>query len=338
LALAVEAGRVLFGRNCHTVLPGRVYRCAQLSGAALERTIHTLGIRSVVNLRGCCAAFPWYLAECRATHRADVAQEDICLSASRLPSVHEVRRLVEVFDRAEYPLLVHCRRGADRTGLACAVVLLLHTDASFAQARRQLGVRYGHFPLGRRAHLDRFFDLYADWLHSQGLPHSPAAFRRWLTRDYCPGECRGTLEPLDFPARVPAGEPSALRVRVHNTGTKPWRFRPDTSAGIHVGFTLWDPAGRVRAVGRSGLFDAEVVPGKSLDLQVLLPALKQPGRYSLLVDLVDEQHGWFYQAGSEPLERDIVVVRGQESGGRGQEAGVRDQPLGTRYSVLGTRY
>src|SRR5262249_32659463 len=100
LAVAAEASRVMLGHNFHAVIPGRVYRCAQLSGGALRQVIRARGIRTVINLRGCCDPFPWYLEECRATHDLDVAQEDICFSAGRLPAVHELRRLVEVLDRS----------------------------------------------------------------------------------------------------------------------------------------------------------------------------------------------------------------------------------------------
>jgi len=59
--------------------------------------------------------------------------------------------------------------------------------------------------------------------------------------------------------------------------------------------------------GRSGLFDAEVLPGESIDITVIVPPFRAPGTYRILIDMVDEQQCWFYQAGSEPLEREIVV-------------------------------
>jgi hypothetical protein len=269
--------------------------------------VHAHDIRSVVNLRGCCDPAPQYLEECRATHRLGIAQYDICLSAGRLPSVHEMRRFVEVLDRADSPLLLHCKRGADRTGLASAVTLLLQTDASLTQARHQLGLRYGHLALGRPAYLDQFLDLYTAWLGQQEQHHAPALFRRWLLNDYCPGACRCTVEPLAFPAWIPHGGPTALRVRAHNTGIQSWRLRPGSNAGIHVGFVLWDPQGNCVVYDRSGLFDAEVAPGQSIDLTLALPALHQPGRYRLLVDMRDEQHCWFHQTGSEPLEGELEV-------------------------------
>jgi hypothetical protein len=302
-----EAGYVMFGRNFHVVLPGRVFRCAQLTAAGLEQTVRDHGIRTVVNLRGCGVNLPWYMAECRATHRLNISQEDISLSASRLPSVHEIHQLVGALDGSDYPILLHCRQGADRTGLASFVVLLLEPGSDLATARRQLGLRYGHVRLQRAGHLDRFCDLYTEWLADQGLGHSAAVFRQWLDHGYCPGECRSALEALELPTRLRRGEPARARVRVHNTSLKPWHFRPENNAGIHLIFQVKDAQERGVTSGRAGLFEAKVRPGASLDLVLVIPGIKIPGRYRLLVDMVDEQHCWFYQVGSEPLEAELEV-------------------------------
>ena len=122
-------------------------------------------IRTVVNLCGCCDPLPWYLEESRTTCRLDICQEDLGFSACRLPSVQAVRRLIEVLDHCDYPILIHCHRGIDRTGMASTVALLLHTDGSLAEARGQLGLRYGHMAAGKFGNVDRFFDLYQEWLH-----------------------------------------------------------------------------------------------------------------------------------------------------------------------------
>src|SRR5262245_43374218 len=90
LAGGAETGRVLLGRNLHTIGPGQVYRCAQPSPECLAHAVERLGIRTVINLRGCCNPFDWYLAESRATQALSICQEDVCLSAGRLPSVPEV--------------------------------------------------------------------------------------------------------------------------------------------------------------------------------------------------------------------------------------------------------
>src|SRR5438132_321219 len=99
MPVAVEAYRVFLGSNCHTLIPGKVYRSAQPSSRDLERMIRSKGIRTVINLRGCSDPCPWYLEECRVTHRCNVALEDVGFSAGRYPSAHEFRRLVEILDR-----------------------------------------------------------------------------------------------------------------------------------------------------------------------------------------------------------------------------------------------
>jgi hypothetical protein len=305
IGAGVEAARVLLGDNFHALLPGQVYRCAQRTGPELEWLIRSHGIRTVINLRGCGAPSPWYMDECRATLRCDVSQEDICLSAGRLPPADGVRRLIEVLDRTAYPILLHCRRGADRTGLASGIVLLLQTDVDLEGAWGQLGLRYGHFPFGRPACLHRFFALYRGWLEQMGLKHTAAHFRRWAVEGYCAGECRCRIEALEVPASLPVGKPFGLRFRMTNTSIGSWRLQPETNAGVHARALLWDNDDRQLTTVRAGLFHEVVPPGRTIDLTMAFPALKRPGRYRILVDMVDEKQCWFYQTGSEPWEMEL---------------------------------
>ena len=309
LVLLAQALYVLVGWNFHTVIPGRVYRAAQPDARALGWYVRRHGVRTVINLNGCCDPKPQYLDECRATHRLDVSQEDIGMSAGRLPAVPALRHLLEVLDHAEYPVLIHCHRGIDRTGLASALALLLFTDATPDAARRELGLVRGHLAFGRTGNIDRFFDLYEAWLAGQGLGHSPAALRYYVRHDYCPGECRARLELLGArrPLRLPRRRPTSVVVRCTNTSALPWHFQPCGTAGIHASFVLTDPQDQCAGIGRAGLFHATVPPGASIDLTLSLPPLRRPGRYRLRVDMVDEQHAYFLQEGSEPLVCELEV-------------------------------
>jgi Tyrosine phosphatase family len=307
LGLGYQLYYRLIGSNLHTVEPGRVYRCAQLDGATLAKVIRQYDIRTVVNLRGVCDPWPWYWGESRTTHALGINQEDVGMSAGRMPSVNEMHRLVEIIDRAEPPLLLHCRRGADRTGLASAIVRLLLSDDDLATARKQLGLRYAHIALGRPAYLDRFFDSYSDWLKAAGASHSPALFRRWLANDYRPDECWAQLELVQAPTKLHVGMPASLSVRCTNASMKPWQFRAGTTAGVHARFVLRDPDEVFLTSARAGLFNANVASGEHIDLKLVIPPLARAGRYSLFVDMVDEQHGWFFQMGSEPLLVDLDV-------------------------------
>src|SRR5262245_50969558 len=113
LACVVEIGRMTMDRNRHVVIPGRVYRSAQLTPAQLERVVLEHDIKTVVNLRGRPFS-DWYPAQSETTQGLGVSQEDVTTSANRLPAPGEVRRLIEVFDQSEHPILIHCQRSEER--------------------------------------------------------------------------------------------------------------------------------------------------------------------------------------------------------------------------------
>jgi hypothetical protein len=310
VAFVLEAGNVLLGANFHTVIPGAVYRCSQPTADRLASMVHKYGIRTVINLRGCCDPEPEYLQECRATFGLDISQEDVGFSSGKLPPVPAVRELVRVLDGSEKPVILHCHKGVDRTGWASALALLLYTDTTPQQARRQLGWRFFHLPYGRTGNMDRFFDLYSEWLAANDLRHSRDTFRRWLERDYCAGECQCSIKLLDpqhDPLPAPRDRPFAVRVRCTNTSVRPWQFRPGNNAGIHAGWMLHDSAGQLVLCGRAGLFERTVPPGDSVDLTLALPSLSSAGRYRLCVDMEDERHARFFQEGSEPLFVELEV-------------------------------
>jgi hypothetical protein len=332
--LLFETGRVLLGPNFHVVVPGLVFRGAQPGPAELAELANRYHIRTIVNLRGSTDPVDWYLDELRTTAKFDMSQEDLCFSAGRLPSTSELKRLVEVFDHAEYPIFLHCRRGADRTGLASAIYMLLKTPASCREARHQLGLRFGHVALGRTANLDCFLDFYEEWLRERQFEHTPQRFRRWLLEDYRNGGLSYRIEKFvceTGPLR--AGQPCRFRAMIRNIGQQTWHFRPGTTAGTKLGFILRNSEGKVARTGFSGYRDADVHPGETIDLVVVIAqiggtdrdalqremsegsqALKgkvghlpASGRYRLLVDLVDPNQGWFFQMGSEPLEQELMI-------------------------------
>lgn len=289
VAVGYEAWRVYGGTNDHEVIPGRVYRSAQMSEGELTRFAERHGIRTVLNLRGTAPwDDQWYQPECRATIAAGISQEDVTLSAQTLPFPSELRKVVEVLDRTEYPVLFHCNKGADRTGLVAAVALLLYTDATLDEARRQLWPRYGHWPVARTIAIDQFFDLYQAKLAAGGEGHTPERFRRWVLTEYVPGPARSRLSWVTPPTAVmPAHSAVTLRVRCENLSDTPWRMTPGKYAGVHVSYAVYGEGGTEPvADGRSGLRFETVPPGGSTEVAIpvkMLPA----GRYRVVAEMHD---------------------------------------------------
>jgi len=304
--LLIETLRVTAFSNFHSVLGDRVFRSAQLSEQQVIDRAEKHGIRTIINLRGTCTDFEWYKSECRGTHACNISQEDITLSSGRLPPPQEIHRLVEVLDNTEYPILLHCRRGADRTGLAATLVHLLYSDATVSEARRQHGIRYGHMPVSITANIDRFFDLYEEWLDRLNIDHSRDVFRQWVMKEYCPGACRGRLVLLD-PPTLKYATGSGLRVRAHNDSIETWHLKPGQRTGVHVRFMITHESGNYAHIGYAGFFRADVKPNDSIELLLPIPPLPVPGKYFFTADLFDEDEMAFAQLGGKPLMQNLEV-------------------------------
>lgn len=296
-ACLTEIGRMAFFRNIHTVIPGRVYRSAQLKPDELRKMVDRHGIRTVINMRG--RPFDaWYPVQVRTTQSLGISQEDIVSSANALPAAGEVRRLIEVFDSTEHPILIHCRQGADRTGLASAIYLMLYTDADYQTARLQCMPRFGHFPIHTAVAMDDFFDQYEAWLKSRGVSHSTGHFRQWATTVYAPRNGTAQLSLIQAPSQIDSG-PVTFRVRAYNNSPEPWHLKAGTAAGVHLVFMVHNQDFLEVYRGRAGLIDRIVQPGESIDLDVPVPQLP-PGKYVLTVDL-SKRNIDFVKYGSEPL-------------------------------------
>jgi len=149
LAILSGAGFVIHlaaRHNFHSVSDGRVYRSGQMSGDSLEETIRSVGIKTVVNLRGDHADSDWYRDEIDTAQRMGVRHFDFDLSASEVVSDAEMERILATIDHAAKPVLIHCKNGADRSGLVGALYLYGLERESASSASRQLAISWGHFP------------------------------------------------------------------------------------------------------------------------------------------------------------------------------------------------
>lgn len=304
---------VFAGPNRHAVIAGKIYRSSQPSGSQIASQVKAKGIRTVLNLRGFCAGVDWYESEQRAIRDAGANLEDVTMSAKCLPAPGELRRIIDVFDHAEYPILIHCKEGKDRTGLAAATALLLYTDATVTVARRELGAHLGHLPVGRTVAMDDFFDRYERWLANRNGSHTPARYRDWALNHYIPGVGRAEIAFQSTPTKsVVRGQSLALPVRVTNRSEDEWEFKPGATSAIHLGYLLVRDGTPVYE-SQAGMFRRTVKPGESIDLNVALPPLRVPGEYLLRLEMKDfrgagipDRASAFSKFGDDPVD---VVFR-----------------------------
>jgi len=310
LLLSLKCFYIFAGGNFYEVIPGKFYRCSQLGASRLESVIKKNNIKTVVNLRGCCDTVPWYMNQVQAINNCNISQEDLSFSAGRLPSTKTINQLVDVIDQSEKPMLFHCHKGIDRTGMAVVMSELLQTDISLDESLRQLSPYYGHLNIGRTAHIDEFFVLYKDWLAKNATAHTSDRFREWVKKYYVPGDCAAQLQLIESGGEtlhLEKGRSKLLKVRAQNTSIREWFMKPGTNAGIKVKWMLLADDRRVLASGFAGNFQAVVKPGEGIDIAVVIPSLMECGSCLLRMDMYDPQHAAFHQAGSEILEAKVIV-------------------------------
>lgn len=137
---------LLFRNNLHEVSAGRFYRSGEMSHKDLQQTIKELGIKTVIDLR-------WASDEPEADglQEKDVVQGagadyyHLRFKSSALPKTERVDRLLELYDSASEPILVHCSSGTHRTGMASAIWVNQRLGLGEEAMREQMSIKYGFF-------------------------------------------------------------------------------------------------------------------------------------------------------------------------------------------------
>jgi protein tyrosine phosphatase (PTP) superfamily phosphohydrolase (DUF442 family) len=204
--------------NFQVVQAGRVFRSGQMRSSDLARQIHRDAIRTVLNLRGAHPEEAWYRAERSAALAVGATQIDMALSSCEWMSRDQLQMLVRVLDTCEYPVLIHCWRGSERTGLVSALTELLRPGGTLDDARGQFALRYLFVRIGDGALMLDHLERYAAWLDDRGQTHTPERLRQWVAAGYRPGRPGREQWPFDpFPLVVisrPAPVPRVLADRL----------------------------------------------------------------------------------------------------------------------------
>ena len=113
-ALGNEAGRSL---PCAVVEPGVLYRSGQLGVGELLDLIGRIGLKTIVNARGEQHDSNWYRREAEFARLNGIKLVDLDVHIARGPTLEQSEQFMAlVRDPNNYPILVHCKFGVNRTG------------------------------------------------------------------------------------------------------------------------------------------------------------------------------------------------------------------------------
>jgi protein tyrosine/serine phosphatase len=160
------------------------------------RALARQGLRTIVNLRGprLCGS---YWLERETCERKGITLIDFHIRSRAAPTREQVRAAVELFERIEYPMLLHCKSGADRAGLMSVLFRYLKEGVPLDEAKSELSLRYGHFRQADTGILDYFFERYLEDNRRRPMP-----FLEWVDTVYDPADLKRAFRSRGWANRL----------------------------------------------------------------------------------------------------------------------------------------
>ena len=302
-ALSLYVHQRWIAANFHVVVAGDLYRSAAPSASQLGDWIRQYDLRTVVNLRDDRA----FDAEAQRVRDAGLNYLHLPFSDRVLPERLEFLALVDTLARIPGPLLIHCRAGADRTGLASAIAAMSRHDWDVERALRQLGARFLHFHSSKNA-VEGVLLRYREYCRSRDQDCGGyAEFRAWLQQHYSHGPY---LIAIEAPQRVEAlaNTLHPVPLRIHNrtdfaipASNSRRQFRIAAYAGSAA-----DLVPDREYPPRLALSEA-IPPHGVAEIEMPIWIPDEPGHYELRFDLIEENVTWFAAQGSPEPARELIV-------------------------------
>lgn len=176
-------------------LSDTVWRSAQPAPHHIQK-LAADGIRTIVNLRGPTKSGSYYLEQ-EACRRFGITLVDFPVRSRAAPTRRELTAARQLFERVEYPMLMHCKSGADRAGLMSVLYAHWKLGQPIEVARQQLALKYGHIRQADTGVLGRVFDAYLD--HAR---HESITFADWIERHYDPDAIKRAFVANSLATRI----------------------------------------------------------------------------------------------------------------------------------------
>lgn len=219
---------LLFDKNIDSVVEGRIYRSARLTEKPLQKIIKQKGIRTIINLIGSQEDAEWYIRESAIARANGIRLFDLRLIPDELPTYYKLASVLDILSKSERPVLIHCLKGSDRTGMVSALALALEKDPPFPDIKKQFSWRYGVLPFSGSIG-PKLFSRYEDWLNRTGKAHSKNTLIHWIRNEYL--DNRANLEfYIDVVNGVPARDAPSLTGDPKKVVLEGWAFDARTKS------------------------------------------------------------------------------------------------------------
>jgi len=143
------------------------------------------GIKTILNLRG-PSPKGFYWLEKEACEKHGITLINFRVYSRDVHTVEKIQAARDVFESLEYPAVMHCKSGADRTGFMGVLYRHFHMGDSIKDAlRRELTLKKLHVRQGKTGMLDFFFEDYLRYAENHDM-----SFMEWVETVYEPADVK----------------------------------------------------------------------------------------------------------------------------------------------------
>ena len=167
----------------HHDIGGGMYRENQPSPKRIAEWAK-MGIKTNINLRG-ESPKGFYLLEKEACEKHGITMVDFRVYSRDTHTAEKIRAAKELFENIEYPAVMHCKSGADRTGIMGVLYRHFRMGDTIEEAMEQLKFKYLHVKQGKTGMLDYFFNDYLKYSKEHDIE-----FIDWVETVYDPADVK----------------------------------------------------------------------------------------------------------------------------------------------------
>ncbi|MGC9385863.1 MAG: fused DSP-PTPase phosphatase/NAD kinase-like protein [Hydrogenovibrio sp.] len=168
----------LFYRNFYALSPN-AYRSNHPSPAFIRKLKRKYGINTIISLRRADETGQYRL-EKEACDQEGITLINHPMSSRSFPDDDDILEAKRILETAQYPILIHCKSGADRAGMMSVFYKHFILKQPISQALSELSMKYGHFRWADTGKLDVFFDNFLAYQKE----HPDVEFIDWVQQHY----------------------------------------------------------------------------------------------------------------------------------------------------------
>jgi protein tyrosine phosphatase (PTP) superfamily phosphohydrolase (DUF442 family) len=148
--------------NFHKISDG-VYRSSQPTMSQLQRDVKKYNIKTILNLKGTNPNSAYYVFEVEKCKELGIKLIDIEIYSRSIPDANKIKLAKEIFENIEYPMWMHCKAGADRTGLYATLFQYFHLKMPIEKTNQLALIPFGHLKHSKAGKIDYYFEEFAKY-------------------------------------------------------------------------------------------------------------------------------------------------------------------------------